>query len=77
MDMELKIFGFILRNDTIEEIYTRKGLSKLIKEQYGEEGYKIIQMFWKKRYIYFNVYGYLNPTRKGYDKYLDRWLNRG
>ena len=41
MDMELKIFGFILRNDTIEEIYTRKGLSKLIKEQYGEEGYMV------------------------------------
>ncbi len=60
--MNVKILNFIMKSD----ICSRKEGSKLIREHFGEEGYKYYQDLWSRRCLRINEWACLVLTRKGH-----------
>ena len=57
---KIKILDFIINND----IYGRKAGSKVIRENFGNEGYKYYQDLWKMGCLKVNEWNLVKPTRR-------------
>lgn len=58
---EDRLFRYIWTNSP----FGRKELSKEARKYFGEEGFKAVQDYWKKGFLYVNHYGYINVSWKG------------
>jgi len=67
IEMEIKILEVIDHDNH----YERKTLGKAIKEEFGQLGYKRLQMFWKNGFIGYGRLWGVRLTKKGFKYYCN------
>ncbi len=69
--MKTKVIDFIMRT----ELWSRKEGSEVIRERFGDEGYRYYQDLWKRGCLGINVWGIIQFTKKGFieEKKIKGW----